>query len=319
MNADVFAEWLCRQGHQVVRTASSYWFDAAPRVLQAFPYHWLIEPGEDELREALAHGGAIALRYSAPLDHPAGKLSYHTVFKGPTYDMHRLSKGARADVRAALRQCSVAPIALSRLAAEGWALEADTIERQGREASMTQASWQKRCLAAEGLPGFEAWGALVNGRLAASALTCAIDDCCYILHQQSRQEYLRLHVNHALAYTLTQTFISRPGVRAVHYGVHSLDAPASVDAFKSHLGYTAQPLRQRVAFCPWFAPLVGQASFDLVHRLYRLWPKSQWLAKAEGMIRFYLEGRRPLGEQNVPALLAPILQRGGDWDGQAKF
>ena len=37
MNSETFAEWLRRQGHRVYRTASSYWYEAGPRVLQAFP------------------------------------------------------------------------------------------------------------------------------------------------------------------------------------------------------------------------------------------------------------------------------------------
>lgn len=31
MTPEVFAEWLRRQGHRVVRTRSPYWFDAGPR------------------------------------------------------------------------------------------------------------------------------------------------------------------------------------------------------------------------------------------------------------------------------------------------
>ena len=49
MNAEIFAEWLRRQGHSVVRTTSSYWYDKSSRVYQAFPYHWIIQPTEEEL------------------------------------------------------------------------------------------------------------------------------------------------------------------------------------------------------------------------------------------------------------------------------
>ena len=49
MNAEVFADWLAIQGHRVIKTANSYWFDQGPRAFQAFPYHHLINPGEREL------------------------------------------------------------------------------------------------------------------------------------------------------------------------------------------------------------------------------------------------------------------------------
>ena len=77
MNAETFAEWMRRQGHHVFRTASSYWYDAGPRVLQAFPYHWLITPDEKEIRDLMLRHGIAAVRYSTPLDFPDGmaKLS----------------------------------------------------------------------------------------------------------------------------------------------------------------------------------------------------------------------------------------------------
>ena len=72
MNADIFAEWLRIQGHNVVRTTSSYWYDASPRIYQAFPYHWLIQPTEIELLSLLRQKRAIALRYSTPIESPLG-------------------------------------------------------------------------------------------------------------------------------------------------------------------------------------------------------------------------------------------------------
>ena len=68
MNAEIFAEWLRRQGYRVVRTASSYWFEVSARVYQAFPYHWVIEPSEEELSRLLTEHHAIALRYSTPVN-----------------------------------------------------------------------------------------------------------------------------------------------------------------------------------------------------------------------------------------------------------
>ncbi len=53
MNAEIFAGWLRRQGQTVVRTASSFWYEASPRAYQAFPYHWLIQPTEVELLSLL--------------------------------------------------------------------------------------------------------------------------------------------------------------------------------------------------------------------------------------------------------------------------
>lgn len=298
--AEVFAEWLRRQGYRVVRTASSWWYEHGPRVYQAFPLHWTIEPSEAELAGLLMRQRAIGLRYSTPAHAPVGKLCYHTVYEGADYTLSALSTHARRNVQHGLKCCTVEPVSLERMADEGWELLADTAERQGRRAAVEREAWRGRCLAARGLPGFEAWGALVEGKLAASLLAFQMGDCYELLYQQSRRQYLRTHANNALCFVVTQMAIRRPGVRSVFYGLYSLDAPASVDEFKFRMGYVAKPVRQRVVFHPWLAPLFNRTSHALVRALLARRPGHPVLAKAEGMIRFYLEGRRPVEEQELP-------------------
>ena len=262
MKAEVFAEWLRRQGYSVVKTPSSYWYEAGVRVYQAFPYHWIIEPEEEELQKLLGESHAIALRYSAPLVKPTGCISYHAVYEKPTYTLEGLSQLCRRNVRIGLKNCRVEPISFDRLANEGWRLELDTVDRQGRGLPYSEEIWRRRCAAAGDLPGFEAWGALVDGRLAASLLLFQIEDCCEIISQQCNREYLKARVNHALAFVVTQTMVNRSGVQSIFYTLQSLDAPASVDEFKFRMGYIAKPVRQRVVFHPWFglcANRVGQA------------------------------------------------------------
>jgi hypothetical protein len=98
MNVDIFAEWLRRQGHRVIRTESSYWYDAGPRVFQAFPYHWLIEPSNGELRKLMLWRGIAALRCSTPFAASSGAVSYHVVLRGP-YNLEMLRAQARNGVR----------------------------------------------------------------------------------------------------------------------------------------------------------------------------------------------------------------------------
>jgi glycosyltransferase involved in cell wall biosynthesis len=87
MNADTFAEWFRRQGYRVVRTPSSYWYEAGARAYQAFPYHRLIEPSEQELRGLLLKSNGAALRYSAPVTSARGKVSYHVVCQDLWYEL----------------------------------------------------------------------------------------------------------------------------------------------------------------------------------------------------------------------------------------
>ncbi len=318
MNADVFSEWLRRQGHHVLRTASSYWYDEGPGFYQAFPYHWTIEPSRDELDELFRGHRVLGLRYSTPLAAPIGKISYHVVYERPTYTLDDMDESARRNVRRGLQNCSVGPIAWARLAEEGWALQADTLERQGRGQALSRERWQALCLAAADLPGFEAWGAEADGRLAASIITFQMEDWACVLYAQCLREHLQARVNNALSFHMTSTLLGRPAVHGVFYGLHSLDAPASVDEFKFRMGHVPRPVRQRVVFHPWLAPLFGPASHALVRYLLDLRPGQRTLAKAEGMIRFYLEGKRPPQEQSLPeALQGPGFSEGDEGGGKA--
>ena len=103
MNAEIFAEWLIRQGHSVVKTTSSFWYEVSPRVYQAFPYHWLIHPTEEELIDLLRKKRAIALRFSTPPDNPLGCISYHAIYDELNYTLDGL------DRRTAIRRSTYEP------------------------------------------------------------------------------------------------------------------------------------------------------------------------------------------------------------------
>jgi len=305
LKPEVFGEWLRRQGHRVVRTASSYWNDQAPHVYQAFPYHWLIRPSEYELRQLLTDQKAIGLRYSTTLDSPVGHVSYQAVYEGAEYSIESLGKSARKNVRRGLANCKVEPIAFGRLADEGWILQSDTLQRQGRAIKMALADWRLKCLSADDLEGFEAWGAIVGNRLAASVITFQMDDCCYMLYQQCHRDFLVQHVNNALSFVVTQTMLRRAGIGSILYGLHSLDAPPEVDEFKFRMGYTAKPIRQRVVFHPALAPIFNKATHSIVSRLRAWLPSSPAIAKAEGMLRFHIQGLLPIEQQSWPECLKP--------------
>lgn len=302
MNPEVFSGWLLRQGYHVVRTDSSYWFNVGPQVFQAFPYHWVISPAPGELAQ-LWQRGAIALRYSAPYGVSQGVASYHVVYTSPEYLLDQLPKKARHDVRKGLANFSIHPVPLRRLAEEGWTCRLETLARQGRVAAEDPNWWRRLCTSAADLSGFEAWAAERNGKIEASLLTCVVDDCASILYQQSNNRYLRLGVNNALTFRVTQELLQRPEINWVFYGLQSLDAPDSVDAYKFRMRYSARPVQQHVVFHPWLAPFIGSMAHGIVQALLRLKPGQVSLSKLEGMLRFYLSGRRPLTQQMIPAAL----------------
>ena len=310
MTADNFAEWLRRQGHHVVRSASSYWYNQGPRVYQAFPYHQLIAPDEDELRALLVRERMLGARFSTDLDAHLGAVSYHVVCRSTLGRLENIPRKARHDIRRGLNAGRVQQIPLSRLADEGWELRKDTLERQGRTRAESQQWWSRLCRAADGIPGFEAWGLLADETMAASLLAFRCDDCVSILYQQSRTSHLAAGVNNALAFDFARAALSRAGVSSLFYGLASLDAPASVDEFKFRMGFTPQPVRQRVVLHPALRPFVGRPLKVLVARTSATFPGLPIVRKGSGLLSLYLEGLKPLGRQDSPACVKSQVDSG---------
>lgn len=303
MNADFLATWFQEQGYRVVQSASSYWYEAYPHVFQAFPYHWLIQPSDDEIFRLFQNTRAIGVRYSTQVESPVGRISYHVIYDHPVYDLDCLDRRSRQNVLTGLRNCSVAPVSFELLAREGCILEKETAERQHRRPSYDDKRWRRACMAAAALPGFEAWGAFSKNQLVASVLFVQVDDWCEMLSQQCAQIALPNRINHALIFNVTKELVSRPGIRSIFYAVQSLDAPPSVDEFKFRMGYIPVPVRQRVVVHPWVAPFMTATGLALISRLRRRTAGFGPLTKAEGMLRFYLEGRRSLEDQTWPDCL----------------
>lgn len=306
MNIESFSTWLRRQGFHVYQTASSYWFDAGPRVLQAFPYHWLIKPSEAELRELTVGKGFAALRFSMPMESTEGAASYHVVLSNP-YDLTMLKPQARNGVRRGQDHFRVEQISCERMAEEGWLLQQDTLERQGRSGSMKKKEWERICLSAKGLEGFEMWAAISNeNELAATILTARIGDRCYVPYAQSHRKFMSLHANNVLFYEASREMLAKEGVREIFFSLHSLDAPESVNEFKFRMGLMAKPVRQRIFFHPFLRPLANDLALKTVRSWQARYPKNCTLAKVEGVLRFYLQGRRPLETQDWPECLSAV-------------
>jgi hypothetical protein len=295
-------EWLERRRLHVYETQSSFWCCLAPMAVQAIPWHLEISPSEDELRDLLTANHLLAARYSTSLDSPFGALSYHVIFSGSAFDISSVNKSERGKVRAGLRECEVKQIPLDRYARESWELQADTMSRQGQRNRVSEKIWTIACQSAIGLAGFEAWGAEIDGKLGAAMLLCILGDTAVLIYQQSLRSYLPKKINNALIFEVTKSLASRPGLQKIHYGLHSLDASPDIDRFKFRMGYRPYKIRQRVVFSPLVSPLTG-VTHNIVRALKRAMPRNSKLAKAEGMVRFYIQGLKPAGQQSWPEVV----------------
>jgi hypothetical protein len=293
VDIEVFSEWLRRQGHRIVATESARWFDRGPRAFLAFPWHRPVRPSRDELRELFRRERALAVRFSSAHSDGEGTPGYDIVLDASGYGLGDVSRSTRPVVRKALERCEIGPLTFGRYAREGWLLEEDTRARQGRSGSGGRSAFERMARAAEGLAGFEVWGATVGGRLASTLMLARIDDWVVYLSQQSLRELWAAHANHALAFHVTKELRARPGVRRIHYGLQGLDAPPSVDDFKCHLGFARRSVRYRVELHPLVRPFVNGSTYALLRLARARWHRSELLSKGEGLVRVFLDGKRP--------------------------
>jgi hypothetical protein len=244
----------------------------------------------------------VALRFFSEFDCHRGMVSYQVVLRSPI-SLTKINDAARSDIRRGLRHCEVERFPCRRLAEEGWILQRETLERQGRASSMSQTEWKRICITAGNLQGFEAWGATHEGELVSSLLSFSMDNTVNILYQQSKTIQHKFRVNNALIYVFSNTMLERPGIRQIFYGLHSLDAPSSVDQFKFRMGYSPLLVRQQVVFNPFIQPFINKSSYRIIKNISSSWPNNLIAQKGTGLLRNYLNGRLPLSKQQWPNVL----------------
>lgn len=290
MNPEIFAEFLRRQGCKVLKSSSCYWVDLyGTHVFQAFPYARLILPSVQELRTVFRQGRTVAVRFFSPIGTTGGVESFHVVCDTKDYDLDKLGKWARKNVKRGLQNCDVRRIDFDYLAREGFHLQVDTLQRQNRRLRVTPEWWHSLCQAAGDLPGFEAWGAFIGDTLVASVITFEMEGWAYMLYQQCLAEYLSSHANNALAFVVTKNLMSKESVCQVLYSVESLDAPPSVHEFQCRMGYYRKPVKQYVVFNPLFAPLVNKLSYKVVRWIVARQPEQGFWSKVCGLMRVAVE------------------------------
>jgi len=287
-NIQDYAEWVKRLGHHVIKTDSCYWYNAQPGFYFYFPYNRLIAPSKKEVDSVLWGAPCIGIRYFTTVDQ-FGKESYLITCEDKNYDLTSVdASSARRQTRRGLENFDIKPVEFMDLSSLGLSLIHDTLTRQGRNPNAhDKKSWESYCLSANGLEGFQAWGAFYGDRLASFMVTCLMEDHLTILHHSSATEYLNLYPNNALVFYVTKLKLSSPGVNAVSYGPQSLDAPESLDIFKFRMGYKKKPMKQVIVFNPVIKPFINSLSQKIIEKLSELRPENDIFRKLAGIIQFF--------------------------------
>jgi hypothetical protein len=284
MQDSEIAQFFASLGHRVIKTQSCYWYNPSRFLFKTLPVHRLVEPSAAELAKVLMMGPAIALRYPKPAGE-SGTQGGMYVCADRDYDFASLSPSARSHTRRGLARCTVTQLDFKYLARHGYALtEATNIRQTGKPPHTTRTDWERFCDRAAAVPGFEAWGAMVNSQLAAYIVAMLVEDCYYIYLQKSATELLRYYPNNALTFAVIKAKLANPEIAYISHGPKAIAASDGLHYFKMSMGFQMQPFSEQVVFNPILKPAVSWKGDMLVRSLTRRYPESLFWQRASKAI-----------------------------------
>ncbi len=287
MSPEELTAFFVGQGHSVVKTASCSWYNEyrQKRIYQSFPIHRLVAPGQDEIKEVFAKvPKAVALRFIGPIQS-RGQKSFIWVCRRP-YEIENLSANTRSHVRRGLKNCQIRSMSFEDLVTQGWEAHRDTAKRHG-EAEPSSLGIEAKL---DNCAAYEAWGAFVEGHLAAYIVTVWVEDWVHILINRSVNAYLKFYPNNALIFSVVREMLSREGVQAVSYGLEPLIAADSLERFKLAMGFAKEPVCQCVVMAPRLKLLLNPVTAWPIAALANWLPKVPRLQKIAELYRITRNG-----------------------------
>lgn len=252
MTAAQFAEFWRMQGHRVFATAECWWYDPYPLAFQSIPFHRVLAQPGTQIASVLLRGPAAAARYLCPRGSQTGGGLF--VCTERDYGPQSLTHKSRNRTSVGLKVSAVERITPAALATDGYALVADTLQRQGRDpASMSAQAWSRYCRAVGQTRDCEVWACIRGGRLASLLVAALVEDHYTFLYQASRTEDLPHAVNNALIYCATRHGLAVPGARCVCYGLKSIESTSGLDRFKQGMGFQLRELTDTTVLNPLLA------------------------------------------------------------------
>ncbi len=240
----------------------------------------------EELNPLFRQRLVIGLKYCAP-PSSVGKRSWIYVCRDNAYDMKSVHPKMRNKVRQGLENCTVRPVTFEYLHRHGMELNRDTLGRQNRrDPTFTEpARWARLCQAGQEIEGAIAWGALVDGQLAAYLIAFVIDSWSNILYQMSRTDLLDSKANNALAFVATREMMRSAEIQAVSYGHASIRGLPGLEEYKVRLGYERSPMRYVVLLHPLIRfLLLNRAGDALLSRLEQRVPEHDVMRRVAGIV-----------------------------------
>lgn len=286
-NSNNMVEFFERLGHKTIQTQNAWWYDVQPRVLLSLPYYKLVEPAEDEMAKLMHEHKLRALRFPTNLNN-FGFISNLALNTKTDYDFADQHQKARNQTKRGLENCTVEQIDFDFLMDKGLELNQETAGRQGRESQYADPDyWRKYCQAAKETAGTSSWAAFIEGRLASFLVAIEVNDWVEWVVHQSSTPLLKKYPNNALVHTAAQYFFRERQRKGICYGLGSLEQTPHLDHFKMRMGWTLEPIKQRLVFSKNLRIALSLAREPFLKVLEKLFPENYTARKTIAMTRLY--------------------------------
>ena len=282
-----FAGFLTRMGHNVRVVDDLWWFDMSRGIYTSLNIDVDIDAVNCRVQSVLGRDG-FAARFLCPIDQ--GVSSYRVMCDDAEYDLPSLRGRTRTQVRRGLECCRIERVDFDFLKKHAIPLNADTLIRQGRKVpDNLESYWKQYYSAADQTIGAEAWGAFVEGQLAAYLIAFTINDSTNLNIVRSSLEHLKKFPNNALIYQYLFDTMRRPDIKQVVYGYESIQpGMESLDQFKTGMGFRLAPVGQRIELASWLKPAFNRFTIQPASRLLkRLAGQGETSAKIQGLLNWY--------------------------------
>lgn len=256
MNLDTFARYTKEDGHRVFKTESGYWQWYAPFFCIALPEFRPMQPTKREIRRLL-FGPSFAGIFYPCFDEPNSHITLLAI-DDPSYDLASLMSKARNQTRRGMERTQVRRLSFTELEHGGPSVNLSAISRQKRThwhpVLTDQALWSQRMRVCAQFEDVQAFGAFVDDKLAAYAITAIVENDGIIQSTMSHSDYLQAYPNNALIFTVVKALFKH-GVRRVSFGLVPQDT--HLFHFKESMGFSKQRIDCRLFINPILRPFMS--------------------------------------------------------------
>lgn len=258
-------------GHRVHEHRDIDWVEVGAFSLMAMPSTATVTAPGEAILNLLRTSGRVAATFVA-VERGVPAVAWWV--RDPAYDLSAVQRQFRQNLRRAARRVDVRPMDWEEFARLGRQVHLDVGSARGGAAtpSTEPRGWERFCEVASATPGLEAIGCFVDRALAGFILAHTRGGSCEGLLAEVSPRFADARPSHALYHGFAAEMIRRPGIRGVTVGRTSIPPNASLDAFKRHAGFVAEPIRAAVILHPrwrWLASPAVRGSLRIARRLSR--------------------------------------------------